>query len=273
MKVGMQILPLLHEFFDNPLETLETIGGLGYRYVELIDQIGHADRVSGTNYTPKQIVEYAQQTGISFVGAHIGSNLNVPPKPLLDIILESKDEQKAIVEYYSNLKCPTLAMAEDYFPSKDYLLKRCEMYNQFGEMLAEAGIQLLYHTHFYDFQTFDDKYILDIMMEQVESEFLKLEIDAYWTIIGGMNPADVIRKYGKRVSILHIKDYPYDRLGEINIWDVFPKEKPVEYKTFWEIVKPETFVEIGYGAVKIQDIINAGNDNEVPYILMEQTYP
>ena len=36
------------------------------------------------------------------------------------------------------------------------------------------------------------------------------ELDVYWALVGGADPAALIRQYGARIPLLHVKDKPAD---------------------------------------------------------------
>jgi sugar phosphate isomerase/epimerase len=99
-----------------------------------------------------------------------------------------------------------------------------------------------------------------------------IELDAYWAFRGLIDPVSMIRQYGSRVAILHEKDFPLDRVDELNSWKIVDRTKIVDTVEFHKTIQPEHFIEVGNGIIKIQDVIDAGNEFNVPYILVEQDY-
>ena len=76
-----------------------------------------------------------------------------------------------------------------------------------GAKAAEYGMTLLYHNHDFEFIKIDGEYALDILYNEVPSEFLQTEIDTCWVNVGGENPAGYIEKYTGRAPVVHLKDF------------------------------------------------------------------
>ena len=267
MKAGIQIWAVKESFKENPQYTLRKMKDAGYNYMEWACHKADID-AGGFGIEAKELKKMLDDAGIQVVGAHV-----MPSKPeKIDGFYKDKDNLNRLIEFYQTIDCPSMSIPVDYFPTKEYLLERCDVYNQCGEYLAARGMKLLYHNHFFDFQKWDDQYVMDIIMENTDSAYLGIELDAYWMFRGALNPAEIIRKYGERISIIHIKDYPYDKLSEINAWKKFDINVPMSHEKYWSLLEYGYFTEIGNGMIKIQDIIDAGNENSVGYLIVEQDF-
>ena len=53
-----------------------------------------------------------------------------------------------------------------------------------------------------------------LIAENTDPEYVKFELDTFWTMRAGLNPVEVIRKFGKRIRLLHQKDFSWDRSAE-----------------------------------------------------------
>ena len=70
----------------------------------------------------------------------------------------------------------------------------------------DAGLTLGYHNHSYEFRPLKSgKLPIECMMDQNES--LKFEIDLGWTVAGGADPIDWIKKYSDKIIACHLKDF------------------------------------------------------------------
>ena len=70
----------------------------------------------------------------------------------------------------------------------------------------DAGLTLGYHNHSYEFKPLaSGKLPIECMMDQNEN--LKFEIDLGWTIAGGADPIQWIKKYSDKVIACHLKDF------------------------------------------------------------------
>lgn len=84
--------------------------------------------------------------------------------------------------------------------------KVAENCNKAAAMAKEAGIELSYHNHAFEFEPKDGgKTGFDIFEAEFSDE-MHFELDVFWVKVGGVDPAGLIGKLGGRVSQLHLKD-------------------------------------------------------------------
>jgi sugar phosphate isomerase/epimerase len=114
-------------------------------------------------------------------------------------------------------------------------------------------------------------------MENTDPALVGIELDTYWALRGGNDPAALLRQYGERVRLIHQKDYPEEfkdqinLLGEVNAVNAKPVRLNMDY--MMGVINPKTFTEIGTGIMNIQDIITVGNDVcKTDYIILEQDF-
>ena len=89
---------------------------------------------------------------------------------------------------------------------------------EIGAACADFGIELAYHHHHFEFQTFDGRRGLDLLWENADPRYLKAELDTFWLKYGGEEPAAYIRRLGPRTPLLHLKDMqpgPDRRFGAV----------------------------------------------------------
>ena len=104
-------------------------------------------------------------------------------------------------------------------PQKNYMtLEECrhgaEFLNRQGEALAKAGLKLCYHIHGTEFHRSPDGTIFDTLIGNVEERNANFEMDIYWVVYGGQDPATLLHRYPGRFPITHIKDiHPDTKLG------------------------------------------------------------
>jgi len=59
-------------------------------------------------------------------------------------------------------------------------VKTAKELSEIGKKLASEGITLSYHNHYFEFEKFEGKVVLDILFEESEEKYLKAEVDTYW---------------------------------------------------------------------------------------------
>ena len=80
------------------------------------------------------------------------------------------------------------------------------MFNAAGKILRENGLIFCYHPHGYEFQPYQDGTLLDYIIQQTNAADVSFEMDIFWVQFGGGNPVALLKKYGKRWKLMHLKD-------------------------------------------------------------------
>lgn len=80
------------------------------------------------------------------------------------------------------------------------------VFNRAGEALAKHGIKFFYHTHGYEFAPHGGGTFFDLLMAETKPEFVTYEIDVFWVLHPGYDPAKLISKYPGRFDLMHVKD-------------------------------------------------------------------
>jgi sugar phosphate isomerase/epimerase len=127
--------------------------------------------------------------------------------------------------------------------------------NKAGEKVKQAGLQLGYHNHAFEFEKgADGATVLDTMMTKWDRALVKLEMDVFWVSIAGIDPVALLQKYSGRVALMHVKDKAADAPTVTS-----------EMK-----VPPTAFKEVGSGSLDIRAILKAGEAAGVEHYFVEQ---
>ena len=82
-----------------------------------------------------------------------------------------------------------------------------ETLNQAGETARKAGIQFAYHNHWIEFVPLaDGKMPYDILLENLDPDLVKMEMDLGWITVGGQDPVKYFQRYPGRFCMVHVKD-------------------------------------------------------------------
>jgi sugar phosphate isomerase/epimerase len=126
-----------------------------------------------------------------------------------------------------------------------------EQFNRVGEQTKKAGIQFGYHNHDLEFKKFDGVMAYDEILRQTDAGLVTLELDCGWMVLGGYDPANYLRKYPNRYSMLHVKD-------ELDI------SKPT---TSLSGASP---TELGRGKIDYKPIFEAAKGARIKHYFVEQ---
>lgn len=79
-------------------------------------------------------------------------------------------------------------------------------FSAIADELGKNGLKFSYHNHHFEFQKFNGKYGMDILVEETNPETFMFTLDTYWLQFGGVDPVNWIRKLAGRVDAIHLKD-------------------------------------------------------------------
>lgn len=266
MRVGLQVYTVRNHLKENPGKTLEQVADAGYKAIEFANHFADKDTGIGFGYSLDEMKSIVEELKLTVVGAHVmtgDDNFDIFTKP---------DHYQKIIDFYAALGAKYLSIPIDFFPTLDYLKRRCEDYNMIGKLCRESGISLLYHNHWNEYQLMEGTTIFEHLMKNSDPEYLGIELDSFWTIRGLVDPIDMIHAYKDRIKLIHQKDFPLNKVDELNNWNFVDRNVIVDHAKYNTTVNPDHFIEVGNGIMKIQDIIDAGNEYKIPYILVEQDY-
>ncbi len=116
--------------------------------------------------------------------------------------------------------------------------------NEIGAKLKEAGVQLCYHNHSFEFKMVEDKLLIDHLFAAADPQYVRAEVDVYWVQHGGQDPAAFLRKYAGRCPLLHMKDMTG---GE-----------------------KKTFAPVGTGILDMRGIVRAAKETGAVWYIVEQ---
>jgi len=223
-KVAIQLYSIRDLMAKDVFATLEAVKKAGYSGVEFA---GYFD-VSSKDMRAK-----LDELGLVTAGTHTGINA------LTD---ETIDATIAYNLEIGNKYVVIPGLPGEMTESYDACLRTAETFSKIAEKIEAAGMKLYYHNHYHEFDKFNDKYILDIFMENAPK--LGMELDCYWSTYAGIDTLPYIQKYGKRCDLLHIKDM----LGD----------------------EKKTCTEVGNGIIDYKAIFEEGKKNDTKWFILEQ---
>jgi sugar phosphate isomerase/epimerase len=130
--------------------------------------------------------------------------------------------------------------------------KAVEDFNKVGKTLKEQGLIFCYHAHGYEFQPYGKGTLLDYIFENTNPEYVSFEMDVFWMQFGGGDPVTLLKKYGGRWKLVHLKDM---RKGTI--------------KNLTGLTTPENDVPLGTGEIDIPGILKEANKIGIKHFFIE----
>jgi sugar phosphate isomerase/epimerase len=78
-------------------------------------------------------------------------------------------------------------------------------FEAWGKALGSEGLQFFYHVHGYEFGTSPDGTLLDTLITRSPKN-VAFQMDVFWVMRGGGDPAALLTKYPGRFLLMHLKD-------------------------------------------------------------------
>jgi sugar phosphate isomerase/epimerase len=168
--------------------TLARLARIGYRGVETYGLVEH--------FGPARVRRAIDAAGLELTSAHAP----FPAGQAADRILDENAELGAGVLVWS--------MEREEFASPQAITRGVQRVNEAADRAAARGMRIAYHNHFAEFaQFFGGRQAYDLLLEQLDDRVL-VELDAYWALMGGADPAGVLARLGDRARFIHVKDGP-----------------------------------------------------------------
>ena len=144
-----------------------------------------------------------------------------------------------------------------------------KLFLETGKLLKENGIQLMYHNHDFEFNKYEDKFLLDWIFETLPEEYMQPEIDTCWVHYAGYDPSAYLMKYAGRIKVVHLKDFVCKNLGDGPVYALIGKDGKEEKKADRGESGFE-FRPVGHGIQDIPAIIDAAEKAGAEILIVEQ---
>ena len=130
--------------------------------------------------------------------------------------------------------------------------KAVEDFNQIGKILKDNGLIFCYHAHGYEFQPYENGTLLDYLFKNTKPDYVSFEMDILWIQFGGGDPVALMKKYGNRWKLMHLKDL---RKGVA--------------KDLTGLTSPENDVPLGTGELDIPSILKEAKKIGIKHYFIE----
>lgn len=240
--IGLQVYTVRNELEKDTRGTLRAIKAAGYAQIELLRTLNAGD-----------IVAHARELGLGITSAFMDWASLVQPGPDsaadLDRTLALGRElalKYLVFGYIGKGARETVAHMKHHAAAA----------NAFGRRCREAGIQLCYHHHSFEFAPLADGRTTgwEVLLQELDPALVKLEFDVFWAAIAGHDPVHMLHELRGRVAQVHLKD--------------LVASTPVIHDE--SAVPPEAFKELGAGCLDLPRILAACAESGVDQCHVEQ---
>ncbi|MFC5407472.1 sugar phosphate isomerase/epimerase family protein [Cohnella soli] len=239
-QIGLQAYSVREQWDKDIIGTLERLAAIGYKNLELAVANDGGDILTG-GLTADKLRIQLDRLGMKAVSTHV--------YPL------DNDNWDRIIAFNETVGSTAIVYPIHFFSSlRDVQDLSCNM-NKWGEICRNNDMDFYFHNHFHEFQPMDGQTIMDRLLNTTDENLVKIELDTYWALRGGVDPIEYLRKLGSRCDLLHQKDIPATT-NPVNMFEILRKDEIITEERFSELWKVDDFTEIGDGVMNIRDILD-----------------
>ena len=255
LPVGVQLYSVRTDLENDFYGTLKAVREMGYAGVEFYGEYyGH---------TPVEVKRMCTELGLIPFSNH------VPFQEMIDNIDKVIADNTVLGVQY--IVFPYMDEASRPGIDPEQFKATVAKIGEIGKKVKDAGFQLLYHNHDFEFVTLADGTVgYDYIFSSNTRSDLQNELDVCWSDYAGYNPAEELAKYAGGIPVVHLKDYylegelhsaPYALIG-INT------DNSMKDDGGWFEYRP-----LGMGQVDIPAVIKASIDGGAQWLCVEQDEP
>ena len=230
--IGLEVYTVREEFAKDPAGTLKKVGAVGYREMEISIEIPAT--------TLKTYLSAANLTAPS-------TYLEVP---------QNVESWKKTLDQAHPFGFRYIVVGDNPRLDAEAWKRRAGLFNECWRLAQSAGMQFCYHAHFHEFAPLGDTSGYDIMLARCDPKLLKMEMDVFWAVYAGQDPAAYFQKYPGRFPLLHVKD--------------FKPGFPTSTTNFPYDSGPNPFAPVGQGRIDWVRIFAHASQAGVQHIFVEQ---
>ncbi len=232
--LAIQLYTIRNAISENSEKSLERLAELGFKQLEIY---GYDGKFFGKSRTEFQSI--LKNVGLEVISSHHTTGIIHNDKGTL-----LNDWEKSVEDlHFIGSKYMVCSYLFEEERTLENYKKLPELLNKSGEITNQSGIDFAYHNHDFEFEKFENKTVYDFILENTDSDLVKMELDLYWISKAGFNPLDYFEKYPRRFPLWHVKDMK---------------------------AKTEDFAEIGNGTIDFKTIFEAKEKAGLKYWFLEQ---
>ncbi len=250
-KVGLQLYSVRDKMEADMEKTLKAVKEMGYDYVEFAGYFGK---------TAEEVKFLLDKYELECVSVH----------QTYDVFLEKPEENLNYLKTVGTKYCAIPWMSPKNQKGTPAFDKSVEEIKTISKLLKDNGIQMLYHNHDFEFEMYEDKYLLDWLYETVGLEFLKPEIDTCWVKYAGEDPCTYLEKYSGHSDVVHLKDFVCKEFANGPVYALIDNAGKENAPKKSKEDNDFKFKYVGGGLQNFEEILVSAEKAGAEYIIVEQ---
>jgi sugar phosphate isomerase/epimerase len=186
--VGLQLYTVRDEMLKDNIGTLKKIAGIGYKEIES----AASEKGYYYGFRPAEMKKICTDLGMTLRSGHV----HYDDKWQQTIDQASESGQEYLIASVMPSKGQTV----------DNYKRTAEIFNKAGEACKKSNINFGYHNHESEFEKDNGQVLYDVLLDNTNPQYVKMEMDLGWVIVTGNDPLQYFEKYPGRFPLWHLKD-------------------------------------------------------------------
>lgn len=187
-KAALELYSIRELMEQDVFKSLESTANAGYDGVEFAGFF---------NLPAQQIKDKLDELNLEVCGSHTG----------YDLLTGNIDEVFSYNKIIDNKNIILPSISESQRQSADDWRKLAYQFNEIGKKCVDNGFQFAYHNHAFEFEKFDGVSGYQIMVDNIDPKYVKLQPDMGWVFYAGEDTDKFIEDYGHLVVNIHVKQF------------------------------------------------------------------
>jgi sugar phosphate isomerase/epimerase len=248
-KRSIQLYSLREEAKQDFESVLRFCAEQGFEGVEFAGFHGHSKET---------IKKWLDQYGLTVTSAH------VPLK-------EMQEDLSAVMEYHRYIGNNRIVVP--YYDAIDEASAHelAEILKPISRTLKENGFSFYYHNHNHELNPAKDGCVLDQLLSEVGTDYLKLQVDTFWVYAAGVDPCKFLEDHKDNMDdIVHIKDGFDAKTGTEEQKKVINAEAKERIEVKHITMTP---CALGLGTAPVAAVVKKSMELNIEWLVLENDFP
>ena len=221
MQIGIQLYSVREALSKDFKGTLTKLAQLGFRGVEFAFNYG--------GIAPAELATFLEEQDLQTIGIY-------------EKIENICNPDAEVYAQATALGCKHLTFGFGLALLDEDFEQCLDLCRKAVEVAAAKGLTICYHAHAHEFKKHNGEYYLDLLLSAPGLEKMAFEADTCWIQQGGEDVIGYMKKYAKRIPMLHVKD----------------------------VTSAGQITELGNGTIDFTAVANFAKANNIPWLSYEQ---
>ena len=200
-KIGLQMFSVRDAMAKDPKGTLIALKEMGYEDFETYGFDPETATIYG--YPVAVFKSILDELGLTTTSGHYGfaGLMEASPEEVSAYVAKCIEAAKTLESPYL-----TWPFVLEGYRNPAGFVRLAKLLNQIGQQVTEAGLGFAYHNHGYEFEDWGGTTGYNIILENTNPDWVKLQLDMFWAVHSGKTPKELVAAQPGRYVMWHIKD-------------------------------------------------------------------